>query len=403
VIKVAEEKPIAGAAPARLLDHKDFERVRTPAFVYDEDLIKREVGRLRFMTSELNCKALFSLKSFAAVDALRLMAPMLDGFAASSLFEATLAREVIGDRGTVHITTPGFRPDEIDSLAEVCDYISFNSLQQWERFRGGVGDHARCGLRVNPRLSFVEDERYDPCRTHSRLGVPLDALVGAIRKGRGNLRQLSGIHFHTNCESTSLGSLLSTVRHLDFHLSDLLGTVQWLNLGGGYQYDEISSLEPLYRAVELLRRKYGLEVFIEPGEAVVGNAGYIISSILDLFDSEGKTVAVLDTTVNHMPQVYEYQYRPDVSNATESGRYCYILGGATCLAGDLFGEYRFDAPLEIGSKVIFEFMGAYTLVKAHTFNGVNLPSVYALNSENEIVLKRHYTYQDYVSRWRGGT
>ncbi len=400
----AEEKiPPAGATPVRLLGNPAVERVQTPAFVYDERLIKREVGRLRLITDELNCKALFSLKSFAAVDALHLMAPALDGFAASSLFEATLAREVIGGRGTVHITTPGFRPDEIDSLAEVCDYISFNSLRQWERFGGDVGGRARCGLRVNPQLSFVKDERYDPCRAHSRLGVPLDALVVALGGGCGDLRRLSGIHFHTNCESTSLGPLLSTVRHLDLHLGDLLGKIEWLNLGGGYQYDEISSPEPLYQAVELLRRKYGLEVFIEPGEAIVGNAGYIVSSVLDLFDSGGKTVAVLDTTVNHMPQVYEYQYRPDVSNATESGRYVYILGGATCLAGDLFGEYRFDAPLEIGSKVLFEFMGAYTLVKAHTFNGVNLPSIYALNSENEIVLKRRYTYQDYVSRWRDGT
>jgi len=403
VIKAVEEKPVAGVTQARLLDHKDFERVRTPAFVYDEGLIKQEVGRLRSMADDLNCKVLFSLKSFAAVNALRLMAPMLDGFAASSLFEANLAREVLGGGGTVHITTPGFRPDEIDSLAEVCDYISFNSLRQWERFRGGVGGRARCGLRVNPKLSFIKDERYNPCHTHSRLGVPLDTLVGALGQRPGNLHQLSGIHFHTNCESTSLTPLLSTVRHLDLHLADLLGNIEWVNLGGGYQYDEISSLEPLYQAVELLRRKYGLEVFIEPGEAVVGNAGYIISSVLDLFDSGGKTVAVLDTTVNHMPQVYEYQYRPDVSNATESGRYGYILGGTTCLAGDLFGEYRFDTPLEIGSRVVFEFMGAYTLVKAHTFNGVNLPGIYALNSENEIVLKRRYTYQDYVSRWRDDT
>lgn len=400
-MKAAEEKPVAGAGPARLLGHKDFERVRTPAFVYDEGLIKRAVGGLRLMADELNCKALFSLKSFAAVDVLRLMVPELDGFAASSLFEATLAREVIGGGGTVHITTPGFRPDEIDSLAEVCDYISFNSLPQWERFRGEVQGRAQCGLRVNPQLSFVKDERYDPCRTHSRLGVPLDALVEALRGGRRDLRRVSGIHFHTNCESASLAPLLSTVRHLDHHLGDLLGNIEWLNLGGGYQYDEIDSLEPLQRAVELLARKYGLQVFIEPGEAVVGAAGYVVSSVLDLFESGGKTVAVLDTSVNHMPQVYEYQYRPDVSNATEYGAHGYILGGATCLAGDLFGEYNFDAPLEVGSKVVFEFMGAYTMVKAHMFNGVNLPDVYALDGEGELVLKKRHTYRDYVSKWEG--
>lgn len=401
LVKAEETLPAAGAAPDGLLNNAGLERVRTPAFVYDEGLIKQAAARLRLLADELDCKVLYSLKSFAAVDALRLMLPALDGFASSSLFEAALAREVIGDAGTVHMTAPGFRHDEVDRLAELCDYISFNSLGQWERFGGRVGGRARCGLRVNPQLSFVKDERYDPCRSHSKLGVPLDALVGALVGGRVDLRGVSGIHFHTNCESTSLDPLLSTVRHVDLHLGGLLGRIEWLNLGGGYQYDEIDSLEPLCEAVGLLRRKYGLQVFIEPGEALVGNAGYIISSVLDLFDSGGKAVAVLDTSVNHAPQVYEYQYRPDVLNASESGGHGYILAGATCLAGDLFGEYQFDSALEVGSKVIFGFMGAYTLVKAHTFNGVNLPDVYALGGGGELVLKKRHTYRDYASKWGG--
>jgi carboxynorspermidine decarboxylase len=171
-------------------------------------------------------------------------------------------------------------------------------------------------------------------------------------------------------------------------------------MGGGYQYDEITSLDPLYRSVELLQNKYRLKVFIEPGEAIVGSAGYIVSSVVDLFISDGKPVAILDTSTNHMPQVFEYQYCPEVSNSTETGRYNYILAGATCLAGDIFGEYRFDAPLEIGSKVVFEFMGAYTLVKAHMFNGVSLPSIYAINNRNQLLLKKKYTFQDYISRWK---
>jgi carboxynorspermidine decarboxylase len=349
---------------------------------------------------EIGCGVLFSLKSFAIVDALRLMAPMLDGFASSSLFEATLAREVIENTGTVHITTPSFRPDEINDLAETCDYISFNSLAQWNRFRAIVGGRARCGLRVNPHLSFVKDDRYNPCRKHSKLGVPLNALTNALSNGLGELGHVTGIHCHTNCESTTLDPLLATVQYLDLHLASLLPRLEWINLGGGYQYDEIDSLEPLYQAVDLLQRKYGLEVFIEPGEAIVGNAGYVISSVVDLFDSEGKTLAILDTSINHMPQVYEYQYRPDVSNSNQSGKHGYVLAGATCLAGDIFGEYNFDAPLEIGSKVIFEFMGAYTLVKAHMFNGVSLPSIYALNDKNELLLKKQYTFDDYISRWK---
>jgi len=382
-----------------MLSNLSLDGIQTPAFVYDEMLLTQAVTRLKRIGEQAGCKVLFSLKSFAVIDALNLMSPIVDGFASSSLFEATLARDVVNN-GTVHITTPSFRPDEIDVIAETCDYISFNSLSQWKRFRRIVGDRAYCGLRVNPQLSFVTDERYDPCRKHSKLGVPLNTLLDALDDNYRELDQASGIHFHTNCESTSLVPLLSTVQHINQSLGDLLKKLEWLNLGGGYQYDEINSFEPLYQAVKLLRRKNGLEVFIEPGEAIVGNAGYIISSVLDLFDSEGKTIAILDTTVNHIPQVYEYQYRPDVQTATEFGKYSYIFGGATCLAGDIFGEYKFDVPLGIGSKIIFEFMGAYTLVKAHMFNGINLPNIYALSSDNEFLLKKQYTYQDYVSRWK---
>lgn len=382
-----------------MLPNLSVDTPQTPAFVYDETVLKQAVERVRCIGEQASCQVLFSLKSFAVVDALHLISPLIDGFASSSLFEATLARHIMS-HGSVHITTPSFRLDEINHLAELCDYVSFNSLPQWGRLREIVGDRARCGLRVNPQLSFVNDDRYNPCRKYSKLGVPLDTLKNALSSGFDELGQASGIHFHTNCESTTLDPLLATVQYLDSHFASLLTRLEWINLGGGYQYDEINSLEPLYQAVDLLQRKYGLEVFIEPGEAIVGNAGYIISSVVDLFDSEGKTLAILDTSINHMPQVFEYQYRPDVSNSTQSGKYSYILAGATCLAGDLFGEYNFDAPLEIGSKIVFEFMGAYTLVKANMFNGVALPNIYALSDKNEFLLKKQYTFQDYISRWK---
>lgn len=381
------------------LSHLNTSQIQTPAFVYDESQLFKAVKTLKHVAKQTSCKILFAIKSFASIDALNLIAPLLDGFASSSRFEATLARNILGANGTVHITTPGFRLDEIDYIAELCDYISFNSLSQWDRFRRTVGERANCGLRVNPQLSFVEDDRYNPCRKYSKLGVPLNALVNILNNGSNGLGQIDGIHFHTNCESTSLEPLLSTVQCIDSRLSRLLAGIKWVNLGGGYQYDEIESFEPFYEAVNLLQRKYGVEVFIEPGEAIVGQAGYLISTVVDLFDSEGKTIAILDTTVNHLPQVFEYQYRPDVSNSIYAGKYSYILAGATCLAGDLFGEYKFEVPLEIGSKITFEYVGAYTLVKAHMFNGINLPNIYALNNKGELLLKRQFTYQDYVSKW----
>jgi carboxynorspermidine decarboxylase len=193
--------------------------------------------------------------------------------------------------------------------------------------------------------------------------------------------------------------LLATINVVESRLGDVLGSLEWINLGGGYQYNEISALEPFYEAVNLLQRRYGLEVFVEPGEAVVGSTGYIVSSVVDLFESEGKTIAILDTSINHIPSVFTYQYRLSVLSANSSGPYAYLLGGATCLAGDLFGEYRFNAPLKIGSKITFEFVGAYSLVKANMFNGINLPSIYAVNQNNELSLKKRYTIKDFISRW----
>lgn len=169
--------------------------------------------------------------------------------------------------------------------------------------------------------------------------------------------------------------------------------------GRGYLYDEIEELEPFYEAADLLKRKYGLEVFIEPGEAVVGNAGYIVSSVVDIFESEGKRLAVLDTSINHIPSAFNYQYQPAVLNSNPRGPYSYLLVRATCLAGDLFGEYSFDAPIEIGSKISFGSVGGYTLVKANMFNGINLPTIYSLNERNQLVLKKQYTLKDFLSRW----
>jgi carboxynorspermidine decarboxylase len=185
--------------------------------------------------------------------------------------------------------------------------------------------------------------------------------------------------------------LLATVEHLESQLGKVLGNLEWINPGGGYLYDEITMLEPFYQAVNLLKRKYGLDVFIEPGEAIVGNTGYIVSSVVDLFESEDTMLAILDTTVNHIPSAFDYQCQPSVLRSNQYGKYAYLLAGATCLAGDLFGKYRFDTPLEIGSKVTFEFVGGYSLVKANMFNGINLPNIYALNEQHELVLKKQYT------------
>ena len=390
----------AAAVESRLASSRE---IATPAFVYDEAGIDRLVDTLDPVRRATGCKVLFSLKAFSFIDAVEQMAPRLDGFAASSLFEARLAREVCGRGAEVHLTSPGIRPGEVDDLGSLCDYVSFNSMSHLRVYGGRMAPYTSLGLRVNPQLSFVPDDRYDPCRPHSKLGVPLERLTATVAADRGQIAGVEGVHVHSNCDSTDLSQLLRTVRHLGESLGPLLHGMRWINLGGGYLFDEAGDIGPVIEAVSALESTYGLQVYLEPGAALVRSAGFVVASVLDVFPSEGVQVAVLDTTVNHMPEVLEYGFEPDVCGHDEEGEVEYLLAGSTCLAGDVFGVYRFAEPLEIGARVVFGNAGAYTLSKAHTFNGVNLPSVYALDISGGLTLKKRFGYGDYAERWRVGS
>lgn len=370
--------------------------LETPAFIMHEGKVTEAIETVREVLKGTSCRLLFALKAHAGADVLRVMRGRVDGFSASSLFEAQFARSVLGEEGSVHITTPGFRPDEIERLDKLCDYVSLNSLPQLARFKPLLST-ARVGLRVNPGLSFVKDARYDPCRANSKLGIPLRPLARVSDSDPGFLSGVSGIHIHSNCDSTRFDPLLKTVRQVAKQLDGLLHRVSWVNLGGGYLFSEKADTGPLCEAVELLIERYGVEVFIEPGSALVREAGYLVSAVVDLVTHSRKKLAVLDTTVNHMPEVYEYQYQPDVDGHRGKAKYSYHLVGSTCLAGDVFGEYTFDEPLEIGSRIVFQNMGAYTMVKAHMFNGVNLPTVYSETEIGELILRKRFTYQDFAS------
>ena len=372
--------------------------VSPPAFIYAEKTLIESLLILHKVSKTSNCKNLFSIKPLAFFSVLTKIAQYVQDFSVSSLFEAKLARFVSGEHGKVHLITPGLKQAELYEISRTCDFVSFNSLSQWSRFKGLVTGKLECGLRINPQISLIKDERYDPCRRYSKLGVPLKHFSEIVNRNSNILNGINGLHFHTNCDSSDFSQLLSTVKHFDENLSDLLYRVEWINIGGGYLFDEAETLDPFYQAVELLKSKYRLEVFIEPGAAIVRKAGFLVSSVLDLFESDGKTIAILDTTVNHMPEVFEYQFEPDVMDHVDGGRYEYILAGCSCLAGDVFGEYAFDQPLEIGSRIIFTNMGAYTLVKAHMFNGINLPTIYAMTESGELVLKKQFTYADFASR-----
>jgi carboxynorspermidine decarboxylase len=373
-------------------------QVMTPAFIYDEAGIIQNINNVKQCINDDVCQLLFPLKSFSLIDALSLIGNSVDGFSVSSLFEARLARHVLGKGKSIHLTTPGLRSDEIDEIGELCHFISFNSLSQFENFQQKVHGKVSCGIRINPQLSFLKDKRYDPCRRYSKLGVPLVQLAEKLKNHSLPLDAIKGIHFHTNCESIDLEHLTSTLRHIENHLPNILGKIDWINMGGGYLFQEKNGKNNLAETLFLLKNKYDIEIYIEPGKAIVGNAGYIVSSVLDLFKSDGRIIAILDTSINHMPEIFEYQYEPTVMQASENGDYSYILAGSSCLAGDLFGQFRFDEPLAIGSRIVFEDVGSYTMVKANMFNGINLPTIYTLAQDGNVKLIRRFSYEDFQSR-----
>jgi len=374
--------------------------ISTPAFIYSEKDILFKLKILNEIKTISTCKMYFALKAFSFYDSLEMMINMLDGFSASSLFEARLSFNVINGRDkSIHLTSPLLKEEEMSGILTYCNYISFNSIEQWLRFRDIAENNSSCGIRINPGISFVSDNKYNPCRKHSKLGVPIQALIE--NQGLEWMQGIRGLHFHTNCESDKFRELLETVKLIGRCLPKFLSRIDWVNLGGGYLFSSEEDFDEFIEAVLLLKEKFGLEVVFEPGKGIIGQAGTIVSTVVDIFINDGHSIAVLDTTTNHMPEVFEYQYRPDVAQESEEGKYPYILAGATCLAGDVFGEYRFDKPLEIGSRIVFENMGAYTMVKANMFNGINLPTIYAYTTDRKLEMKKQFTYDDFLSRCGG--
>lgn len=371
--------------------------VPTPCFLFDESAMRRKASTLRRALTAYDVSILFSQKANSCPSVLRSIASTVDGFACSSLFEMQLARQIM-PTGQVAFTALNVPFDQRRLFEDACDTLTLNSLQQWRR-GAGLFDRPSLGIRVDPALSIVDDLRYDPCRKHTKLGV----RVNSVREAwdAGDLRQIRGIHFHTACCTTSWVPLLRSVRAIEEHLDAMMKSLRWINVGGGYQWDNSTDFGPLQEAADLLTNTYGLKMFLEPGDGIVNSAGSLIASVVDLFESDGKTVAILDTTVSHLPEIFEYQYEPDVAEHVESAPHEYILAGCSCLAGDLFGEYTFEEPLDIGSRITFDNVGAYNLVRSTMFNGINLPSIYILQEDGRLDLIREFTYEDYLARCGG--
>ena len=374
--------------------------VETPAFIVRPGAIAASRDELARLCGLAGCRALYSLKALGLPDVLRLMVPKLAGFSASSLYEALLVRRVVGPHTEVQVTSPGLRERDCAELAGHCDAITFNSLSQSTRL-GGYFSGIRMGLRINPQISWISDERYDPCRKHSKLGEP----VTNLRRLKTLPPGISGLHFHNTCEADDFSSLKPTIEHLQCEIPHILAEVSWINLGGGYGWSAPGAAGQLVEATAVLKSTTAIkDVYIEPGAALVRDGGTLVASVVELFDTEGGTVAVLDTSVNHMPEVFEYSDLPGIEPDVLGHRddlpagegFAYVLAGSTCLAGDLFGTYRFAEPLAIGSRVVFPAMGAYSLVKAHMFNGQPLPNIYLERSDGTVVLRRASSFRDFA-------
>ena len=380
---------------SRRINPAIYHDVRSPALTIDCNTVRASIDSLTLASDR--SKLLYSVKSLTIPLLLEWMSPRIDGFSVSSVFEAELAGEYIKVPRHRHFCSPLIGIRELSSL-EPGDYVTFNSLSQFEH-NERLSEALNCGMRVNPKYSIAENIRYDPCRTSSKTGLTMNEFLHNWRAG--GLRAISGIHFHTACCTATWEPLLQTVKVIEERLAPMLHELEWINLGGGYKWDETTDFGPLQEAVDLLTNTYELEVFLEPGDGIVNSAGSLISSVVDLFERDGKMVAILDTTVNHLPEVFEYQYEPDVAEHVDGAAHEYILAGCSCLAGDLFGEYAFEEPLDIGSRITFENVGAYSLVKANMFNGINLPSIYIQREDGELELVREFTYEDFLARCGG--
>jgi carboxynorspermidine decarboxylase len=348
----------------------------TPAFVTDEKVLQNDLALLRDVADRASCKLLYSPKASVLSSVLQNIARVVDGFACSSPYELRLLDQHCRGTRSLHLVSPLIKAETLAQFSDRLDYLTVNSLSQWDFLQEWVSPRASVGLRLNPQLSFIRDARYDPCAKQSKLGVPMDKLADLVAADPAALRGITGLHFHSNCEATGFVDLLTTARHIQNVIPNILHQIDWINIGGGYLFEPASDYTDFYDAVAIFREGFGLKVFMEPGAAAVRRCGTIEATVHDIFSSDDTLIAILDTTVNHMPEVFEFQFEPDVLGHIERGLHSYTLAGCTCLAGDVFGHYSFDRPLVIGSRLKFLNMGAYTMSKAHRFNGVALPTLY---------------------------
>ena len=382
----------------------DVKGLPSPCYIIDEQLLEQNLQLLAKVQSDTGCRILLAQKGYSAFSTYPMVGKYLAGVTSSSLFEARLGFEEMGKE--VHIYAPAYREDEFDEILRYCGHIVFNSVSQYVKFAPKVraaraaGHTVSCGIRVNPEYSEIETDIYNPCFANSRMGTTLSQFEKALEQHPEVLQEIDGLHFHTMCEQGS-EVLARTLPVVEQRFGKYLKGMKWLNFGGGHHitrpgYD-VALLE---RCIVQMQQRYGVQVYLEPGEAVALNAGYLLTTVLDVLEN-GMRLAILDTSAAcHMPDVLEMPYRPNIIGAGQPGEfpYTYRFGGPTCLAGDIIGDYSFPEPLKPGDQLMLCDMAIYSMVKNNTFNGVNLPAIALYHPDKGARVIRTFGYQDFKGR-----
>ncbi len=383
----------------------------TPCYIVDEGLIEENLKILAGVMERTGARILLAQKAFSMYALYPMIGRYLSGATASGLYEARLGAQEMraplekeGKHCENHVFSPAYKEEEIPELLEYCDHIVFNSWNQVKKY----GERARAlgksiGLRINPECSTQEGHAiYDPCAPGSRLGVTRKAFEEGIRKDGGGflLSLLDGLHFHTLCEQDA-DALEETLKAVEEKFGGYLKGMKWINFGGGHHITRKGyDIPRLERCIRHMKEAYGLTVYLEPGEAVALNGGFLAASVLEVVHN-GINIAILDTSAAcHMPDVLEMPYRPPLLHSGEPGEkpYTYRLGGPTCLAGDVIGDYSFDQPLQEGDRLVFGDMAIYSMVKTNTFNGMPLPSIVLKDRTGEYKIWKRFGYEDFRGR-----
>ena len=369
-----------------------LDQIQTPCYVCEEALLEANLQCLSYVAKQSGAKVILALKGFALQDMFPLVKQYVSGCTASGLHEAKLAKTMGKE---VHTYSPAFKEDDIDEVIGLSDHVVFNSFTQWQKYKEKALGKVSCGLRLNPEVSSSPVDLYNPCGLYSRLRIPLKNFRPECLEG------IEGLHFHALCEQ-NVDALEAVLEGFEKNFGAYISQMKWINFGGGHHITrEDYDVEGLIRVIKAFRARYNdIPVYLEPGEAVGWQTGPLVASVLDIVDN-GMHIAILDTSAEaHMPDTLAMPYRAAIRGAGEANEkaYTYRLGGNTCLAGDIMGDYSFDAPLQVGDKLIFEDMIHYTIVKNTTFNGIKLPDLAVLRKDGKYEVLKAFGYEEYRRR-----